>query len=412
MSRLLGLGRRYWAVCGLVVDQLRYHKFRTGLAIVGIILAMLTMTLLGGAGMGVLETGQSQFESADRDLWVTSGPVALSPATGGFENTLYNAHTAAANMSGHEGVQTAVPIGFQTVYVSPAGDEFDTIVGTGVPGAGGSSVSISKGQGFSGGDTHYAGGAYDGPMGHEVLIDQRLAEQYNLEVGDSLYMGGTIRSAGRNEFTVVGISGTFSRFLGTPTATTRLSELQTITGTQRTDAATFITITLTDEADTAAVKADLQEAYPEYEIRTNTEQLNAVLQNQALVLAGAITLVVLAFVSGLALTANLLALIVYQQRETLAAVKAIGVSSSTVVSLLAGHGFAIGIIGGLVGAAITPPAAAGLNRIAFELTGFDGLVVVETDVIVGGFVVAVVMGTAAASISAWRISRLPVVDRL
>jgi putative ABC transport system permease protein len=411
MSRLLGLGRRYWAVCGLVVDQLRYHRFRTGLAIVGIVLAMLTMTLLGGAGMGVLETGESQFESADRDLWVTSGPVALSPATGGFENTLYNAHTAAANMSNYEGVRNAVPIGFQTVYLSSTGEEFDTIVGTGVP-SGGDSVSISEGDGFSGGDTHYAGGAYDGPMSHQVLIDPALAEQYNLSVGDTLYMGGTIQSANQNEFTVVGISGTFSRFLGTPTATTRLSELQTITGTQRTDAATFITISLTEDADPAAVKADLQAAYPEYEIRTNTEQLNAVLQNQALVLAGAITLVILAFVSGLALTANLLALIVYQQRETLAAVKAIGVSSSTVVGLLAGHGFAIGILGGLLGAAITPAAAAGLNRIAFELTGFDGLVVVETDIILGGFVVAVVMGTAAASISAWRISRLPVVDRL
>jgi len=411
MSRLLAGSRRFVAVWGLVFSQLRHHRFRTLLAILGIVLAVLTMTLLAGTGYGVLETGESQFESADRDLWVTSGPVALSAASGGFENTLYDAHVVSSEMGEYDGVRNAVPLGFHTVYVSDDGSEFDTIVATGVTGSG-SAVSISAGDGFSGGDTHYAGGAYDGPMTHEILIDPQLADRYGVEVGDTLYMGGSLSAAESNEFTIVGISGTFSQFLGTPTATARLSELQTVTGTERVDSATFITITLEDDADPEAVQAALQADFEEYEIRTNAEQLNAVVQNQALVLAGAVTLVVLAFIAGLALTANLLALIVYQQRETLAAINAMGVSRGTIVSLLAGHGFAIGVLGGIIGAVVTPAAAAALNRVAYELTGFEGLVVVETDVIILGLVVAVVMGTVAASVAGWRVSRLPAIDQL
>jgi hypothetical protein len=78
-------------------------------------------------------------------------------------------------------------------------------------------------------------------MSHEVMIDTQTAEQFDVGVGDTLYIGGTLSSARSNEFTVVGISDTFSRFLGTPTVTMPLSELQTVTGTTSTDSATFIT---------------------------------------------------------------------------------------------------------------------------------------------------------------------------
>lgn len=411
MSVLVGAIRRLGAAAGLAFAQLRHHRFRTVLSILGIVLAVLTITLLAGTGIGVLETGESQFEAADRDLWMTSGPVSISPLSGGFENSLYDAHTVSAAIAEREGVRTAVPIGFQTVYVSDDGESFDSIIATGVSGTG-QAVSISEGEGFSGGDTHYAGGSYDGEMTHEVIIDQSVAERYDIEVGDTLYIGGTVRTAEQNEFTVVGFSSTFSRFLGTPTVTTRLSELQTITGSDGLDSATFITITVDDGADVEAVQSDIQSAYPAYEVRTNAEQLEAVLQNQALVLAGAVTLVVLAFVAGVALTANLLTLVVHQQREALAALSAIGISRPLLVGTTAGQGLAIGAIGGLVGVLATPPAAIGLNSIAAELTGFAGLVQLEPWVFAVGFGVATGIGCLAGGVSTWRLLRLPSIDQL
>jgi putative ABC transport system permease protein len=249
-------------------------------------------------------------------------------------------------------------------------------------------------------------------MSHEVMIDTQTAEQFDVGVGDTLYIGGTLSSARSNEFTVVGISDTFSRFLGTPTVTMPLSELQTVTGTTSTDSATFITVSVEDGADVEAVQQRVQADYPEFTIRNNQEQLEAVLQNQALVLAGGVTLVVLAFIAGLALTTNLLGLVVYQQRETLAALQATGLSQATLVGLIAGQGLVLGVIGGLFGVGLTPPLAELLNRIAERLVGFEGLVQVPTEMLYVGFGIATIVGTVSASVVAWRISRLETLEAL
>jgi len=243
-------------------------------------------------------------------------------------------------------------------------------------------------------------------MSQEVMIDTQTAEQFDVGVGDTLYIGGTVSSARSNEVTVVGITDTFSRFLGTPTVTMPLSELQTITGTTSTDSATFITVSVEEGADVEAVQQQIQTEYPEFTVRTNQEQLEAVLQNQALVLAGGVTLVVLAFIAGLALTTNLLGLVVYQQRETLAALQATGMSQSTLIGLISGQGFMLGVVGGLLGVGLTPPLAEVLNQIAERLVGFEGLVQVPTQMLFVGFGIATVVGTVSAAIVAWRISKL------
>jgi putative ABC transport system permease protein len=185
-----------------------------------------------------------------------------------------------------------------------------------------------------------------------------------------------------------------------------LSELQTITGATRTDSATFISVTVTDDADVAAVQQRLQAEYPAYTVRNNQEQLESVLQNQALVLAGAATLVVLAFVAGLTLTTNLLGLVVYQQRSTLAALQAIGISKWTLMTLISGQGLLLGIAGGTIGVALTLPAANILNQLGAIVVGFEGLVQVPTTVLGVGFGIATIVGTLSAGLVAWRISKL------
>ncbi len=408
---LFGRLRRFRATVAIVFAELSRNRLRTMLAIAGIVLAVLATTLLVGVGAGVLETGQEQFDAADRDLWVSSGAVRVSTASGGFENTLYDAHTVGNEMNEIEGVRNAVPIGFQSVYVSAEGDEFSTIIGTGVTGSG-SAVSISEGEAFPSSAGHYNNSGYDGPMSNEVLIDTETAEQFDVGVGDTLFVGGTISGARNNEVTVVGISDTFSGFLGTPTVTMPLSELQTVTGSTETDSATFVTVTLEEDAETAVVQQRLEAEYPEFTVRDNQEQLESVVQNQALVLAGAATLVILAFIAGLALTTNLLGLVVYQQRSTLAALQAVGLSQSTLIKFIAGQGLALGIIGGAIGVGLTLPAAEGLNRLGERLVGFEGLVQVPDEVLVVGFGIATVVGTLSAAVVAWRVSRLDTLESL
>lgn len=403
--------RRFRATLGIVFAELSRNRLRTILAVAGIVLAVLATTLLVGVGAGVLETGQEQFDAADRDLWVSTGPVGVSAASGGFENTLYDAHVVGNEMNEIEGVRNAVPIGFQTVYISDTGEEFSTIIGTGVT-SGSGAVSISEGEAFPNSAGHYNDGGYDGPMSHEVLIDANTAEQFDIGVGDTVFIGGTLNTARNNEFTVVGISDTFSGFLGTPTVTMPLSELQTVTGSTETDAATFVTVTVDADAETGVVQQRLQDEYPEFTVRDNQEQLETVVQNQALVLAGAATLVVLAFIAGIALTTNLLGLVVYQQRATLAALQAVGLSQSTLITFISGQGLALGVVGGLVGVGLTLPAAAALNRIGERLVGFEGLVQVPNEALIVGFAIATGVGTLSAALVAWRVSRLETLEAL
>lgn len=393
-------------VIGIAVAGLAHDRTRTILATFGIAIAVLATTALGGVGYGVVETGQEKFDAAERDLWVTGGPMQFAPGTvGGVNNPIVGAHELADGLERHEAVKTAVPMSFQTVYVSTDGEEFETIVGVGAPARGGS-VRVTEGQQFQQQDVHYADGDYDGPMTHSVIIDERTAALFNVSVGDSLYIGGTIADARANEFDIVGISPTFSQFLGAPTTVVHLSELQEITGTTGADSASIITISLKEGADAAAVRDDLQAQYPQYEIRTNEEQLRATVERQAVVLAAGGSLVVLALVAGISLTVNLLLGLVFQQRRELAALKALGSSTSTLVGVVTVQALLLGVVGGLLGLALTYPLVAGLNVVAELLVGFEDVVRLPDVLLAGGFAIAVVMSVVGAVAAGWRVSRL------
>ena len=410
MAGIGGLARLR-GIVGVAIAQLRHDRTKTTLAVLGVALAVLATTLLGGVGIGVVETGEEKFDASGRDLWVTGGPIKLAPGTvGGFENTVVDAHRLSESIEAREDVKTAVPMAFQTVYVSDDGEEFETLVGAGAPARGGS-VQVTNGSQFSQ-DTHYADGNYTGPMTHEVIIDSRTAALFNVSVGDTLYIGGTLSDARQNEFTVVGISPTFSRFLGTPTVTMHLSELQEVTGTTAADRASLITVDVVDGANPGTVAAEIQEAHPEYTIRTNREQLQATLQRQAVILASGGSLVAMAVLAGIALTANLMVSVVYQQRRELAALKALGSRSSTLVGVVVVQALCLGLFGGVVGVLATLPLAAGLDTVAAALVGFENVVRTPNWVLGSGLLIAVPISLIGAAVAGWRVSKLSPVDGL
>lgn len=396
------------AILGLTRAHLAHERTRTILAVLGIAFAVLATTLLASVGYGVVETGQQKFDASGRDLWITGGPVQLAPGSvGGFRNSITDAHTVSNKLRARDDIKTATPMAFQTVYVGTDPDNLKTLVGVGVRGTGSQGATqITAGKGLTGPDRHYANGTYDGPMTREVLIGPRTAQMFNVSVGDTLHVGGTVMGARRNTVTVVGISPTFSRFLGAPSVVLRLSELQELTGTTQTDRATMITIDLASGANPEVVEREIQQAYPSYDVRTNREQLEAVLAKQAVVLASGLVLVVLAVVAGAVLTVNLLALLIYQHQTELAAMNALGVSSRVLIGLAAGQGLALGILGGTLGLALTPLAGAGLNQLAAHIVGFNGLVQTPNIVYGVGGLIAVGIGTLSAVVAGWRVARL------
>ncbi|ELZ96980.1 ABC transporter permease [Haloferax mucosum ATCC BAA-1512] len=400
------------AATGIALSQLSHARGRTVLTVLGITLAVLAATLLAGTGIGVIETGQQKFDAAGRDVWITGGPVRFSPTgVGGFENTIVGAHELDTELETREDVRASVPMAFQTVYVKSNETDYQTLVGVGSPTSGGA-VHITNGSGFSTDDVHYANGNYSGPMSHEVVIDQRTADMMNVSVGDSLSIGGTTGIARQNEFTVVGISPTFSRFLGSPSVVLQLSELQEVTGTTGTDKATLMTLTVADDADPQAVAADLESEYPSYDIRTNEEQLKEILRDQAVLMAAGGSLVFLALLAGLALTVNILLSHVYHQQREFAALKALGTSSSTLSLTLVVQALVLGTVGGALGVALSFPAARGLNELAELVVGFGDVVVLPQTVLAGGFAIAFLMSLLSSLAVSRRIAKIRPLEHL
>lgn len=400
MARLRGL-------LGIAVAQLRHDQLRTILAVLGVAMAVLATVLLVSTGIGVVETGQQKFDQSGRDLWVTGGAVELRPGSaGGFQNTLVNAHTVAANISAREDVSTAVPMAFQTIYVGSNTSDFETVVGVGAP-AHGPSVSITEGRPFqTTDDVHYADGSYDGPMTNEVVIDRRTADLLGVSVNDTIYVGGTLKTASENEFVVRGISPTYSRFVGAPTAVLHLSELQAVTGTTASDRATFISVRLTDSATAETVEREIQQAYPTYTVRTNEEQLQATLRGKVTVIASGLSLVVLAVVAGVLLTMNLQLAFVSQQRERFAALQALGLSRASLVTVVIANTLLVGVLGALVGVALAVPSTWLLNWVAAAVSGFENVVSLSREILLGGFVAATIVSLLSAIAASVYVRRL------
>jgi len=379
---------RFRALLGIAGAQLRHERSRTILAMLGVAMAVLAAVLLASVGVGVIETGQQKFDQSGRDLWVTGGPIELRPGTaGGFENSLVDAHTVEDRLEAREDVYTANLLIFQTLYISTDRKSYETIIGVGAA-TYGPHVNYHSGDGIEGGDTHYANGTYDGPMQHEVVIDERTAEQYNLSVGETIYLGGTLATANANEFTVVGISPTYSRFVGAPTVVMPPSEIQEVTGTTASDRATMLSVKVRDRYDVATTAAEVQQDFPDYTVRTNREQLEATLQDKAVVLASGAGLVVMAVVAGVLLLMNLQLSFVYRHRETFGALQAIGTSRSSLGVVVLANTLFIGVLGGLVGIGLAVPSLWGVNQVAAAVSGFEGVVSVSQRILAGGFLVA------------------------
>lgn len=404
-------GTRLRAVIGLAVTRLRNDRTRTVLAVLGITLAVLSTTLLGSLGIGVIETGQQKFDSANRDLWISGGPTRIAPGTvGGFEGGITNAHSVSGEMSRWEEVNTAAPLLFQTVYVGTDPQSLQTVVAVGVPSSGG--LSLDSGEGFESDTGVYNGGAYNGTPSNKVVVGTRLQSDLGVEHGDRLYIGGTVVDARQTTYNVTGTSSTFTQFLGTPTVAVPLAELQLMTGTAYNDQASLITIDVADDANTNAVETRVEAEYPQYTVRTNSEQLEAIIAERIIVVGAGIVLVGLAVLAGITLTVNLLALLVMQEQETLAAIRAVGVSRPVVVGLVGLQGICYGILGAGLGLALTYPISMALNRVTESLVGFEGLVQITPTVLAVGAIIALIAGVSSAIVAGWRAAGIEPLDML
>ncbi|OVE86315.1 ABC transporter permease [Natronolimnobius baerhuensis] len=396
------------AVTGLAVAQLRRSPGRTALTVLAVTIAVLSITLLASLGVGVVETGEDGLENADQDIWISSDPV--DPSASGTENPIVGSHTIAADLVERDDMTYATPIAIHDVYVGTEPDELERRPAVGVQQTH-EDFNFEDGEGFETPDEAYEERSSD-PTTEEIVLDPRVADEIGAGVGDTIYVGTSQETAPDYEFTVVGTSQYYSQFLGSETVSLPLLDLQAVAGTTGTDRATFVTGNVADDADREEVAADLEEEYPDYDVRTSDEQIGALLEEQPLVLASGGTLVGLAVVGGLVLTVNLFALVAAQQRTQLAALRAIGLSRRLLAGTIGMQGLLIGLLGGLVGLAATPLLVRGLNDLAASVAGFEDLLQTPLEVYVIGFGLSLVVGTVVALIAGWRAGRYARIEHL
>ena len=148
------------------------------------------------------------------------------------------------------------------------------------------------------------------------------------------------------------------------------------------------------------------------EVRTNREQFAALLRERSIVIASGLALTGLAVVAGIALTANVLALLVYRQRRAFAALRAAGVSGGTLLGGVASQALLMGVGGGLLGIAATPALVRASNLVAERLVGYSGLARLTDWILLVGFGLAVVIGLLGGLVAGWRVLRIGPLDQL
>jgi putative ABC transport system permease protein len=241
-------------------------------------------------------------------------------------------------------------------------------------------------------------------MTNRIVVDSATAAQYNLSVGESVYVGSTVVEARSNQFRVVGITDKFSGFLGAQTIGMHLSELQEVSGTTDTDPGSFIAIRVEETARVDTVVQELNQRHPELEFRTAGDQTQAIVRSQQSLTTGGIAIGFLAVVVGGGIAGNTLGFVVVSQSAAFAGLSGLGVSSQTLRGIVLSQGILIGGGGGLVGVGVALISVPLLNHLVAAVTGFDSVIQTPWWVVVGGFLVAVTVGAVAGLLGVWRLT--------
>lgn len=390
----------------LAIRNLARNKLRTTLTINGVALAVLSIILLASIGNGLLTTGGKILDQSSIHLWITGASSDLqSQYMGTGESKISDAHRMSLELKKNKEINLATPMLTEMVYAFKNDSEPKAIFALGLEGTSGSIVNIIQGKDLTT-DEHYNKGRYDGRWKNEVLIDNRTASLLNVKVGDTIHIGKTITEANAQEFTVIGLANSLSKFSSNPMVIMYLSELQDITGNQYYDSVTMTIIRLKNPTKAEEIQKALQQEYPQYTVSTNQEYLKKALKENSLPLASAASIVILAVIMGTMLAINTMLLGLNEKKKEIAILSVIGLSRWSIFKSIGTEGLVSGILGGAVGILSSIPLSGILNDLIHAYMGFDGLVILETDYLYMGFAVAVIIGLLTSFLAAMQISRM------
>lgn len=183
----------------LAIRDIRYHQGRFILTTIGLGLLLGVVMSMGGIYRGLFADALSVLDSTGADLWVvqqdTNGPFAENSRIP--EDTSYR-------IAAVPGVAQASPLSFQTIQIERDARPFRFfLIGYDLKGLGGPPL-ILDGRGIR--QKHY-----------EMVVSEGM----KMELGERIRLG-------RNDYTVVGITGKVVSSAGDPAAYVTLSDAQEI----------------------------------------------------------------------------------------------------------------------------------------------------------------------------------------
>ena len=395
----------------LAIKNLSRNKLRTLLNIIGVTLAIISLVILTSLGSGLLDTGEQVLKDSSMHLWIKGRPVDLKTQyTQSSQAMISDVHQIRTQIQADPRVNMSTPLLTEIVYAYKEGEDPKAVFGLGVD-TRGPIVTISSGAPIST-STLYNGSTYDGPFTSEVLVDSRAAHLLGVEVGDTIFAGKTIADARNREFKVVGISDSLSTFSINAMVIFPFPEFQLITGNHNHDSASMIIVRLNDVNTAEQVKNDLQKRYPEYQVSTNRELLNNIIKQNGFFIVSASSIVILAIVMGTSLIILTMLLSLNERKKEIGILQVVGFSRLSIARNFGFEGFIISIIGGISGILLSVPVAGIINQIVKKMTGLDELLVLDNEIMLLGFSMAVIIGLLSTLATIWRLSTIEPMEQI
>ena len=248
-----------------------------------------------------------------------------------------------------------------------------------------------------------------------AIAGRKLADKYGWKVGDQIPIRGTIYPGTWN-FNLRGIYDGAEE--GTDTSTfffhyDYLNEVVKRRFPRAADQAGVFIEQLRNPDDAAAVSQAIDTMFRNSLAETLTEtekafQLGFVAMSEAILLAiQVVSYVVIVII--MAVMANTMAMTARERYVEYATFKALGFGNGFVAMLIFAESMGIALLGGLLGIALTFPAAeAFAHTIGSILSGFK----VSQETIVVQLAAAIAIGLVAAGVPAWNAARVRIVDGL
>ncbi|SFW29613.1 FtsX-like permease family protein [Nitrosovibrio sp. Nv17] len=376
----------------LILRNALRHRLRTGLTVLGLVVAILAFGLL----RTVVDAWYSGAEGASAARLVTRNAISLVfPLPVSYRERIRRMEgvTAISYANWFGGVYVT-PKNFFPQFAVDAKTYFDLYPEYVIPPAEMKAFVIDR---------------------KGCVIGRKLANTYGFKVGDALPLRGTIYPGTWN-FTVRAIYDGAQASTDTSQLFFHwdyLNETMKKAGARKTDWVGVYVIEISDPDNAAQISTEVDAMFRNSLAETLTEtekafQLGFVSMTEAIVVAIRIVSFLVIFII-LAVMANTMAMTARERIAEYATLKALGFGPAFLAGLIYGESLAIALAGAVLGIALTFPVAHGFSKQVGTLFPVFG---VSPETIWMQAAAAAAVGVAAAALPAFRAARVPIVEGL